>query len=93
MTKHPSWTTQGNIPRFPYIGGADIIAGWNSPECGSCWRLEYKGKVINVLAVDRASPGFNLALGAMNALTGGQAVKLGRIDVKATRANVRDCGL
>ena len=25
------WQNQGQVPRFPYIGGADAIAGWNSP--------------------------------------------------------------
>lgn len=25
------WTTQGQIPHFPYIGGSDQIPGWNSP--------------------------------------------------------------
>lgn len=25
------WATQGVIPKFPYIGGAELIAGWNSP--------------------------------------------------------------
>lgn len=26
------WQTQGSIPRFPYIGGYEGVAGWNSPQ-------------------------------------------------------------
>jgi hypothetical protein len=87
------WQTQGNVPKFPYIGGAQAIAGWNSPSCGTCWKLEYKGKSINVLAIDHAAAGFNLALDAMNALTNGQASQLGRIDAKATQVAASNCGL
>lgn len=30
LTTRYGWTTQGAIPKFPYIGGAELIAGWNS---------------------------------------------------------------
>lgn len=93
MTKHPNWKTQGNLPKFPYIGGVDAIAGWNSPSCGTCWKLEYKGKSVNILAIDHAASGFNIGLAAMNALTHGQAAKLGRVDVKATKISSKSCGL
>lgn len=29
------WQTQSAIPNFPYIGGADAIPGWNSPNVSS----------------------------------------------------------
>jgi hypothetical protein len=87
------WQNQGNVPKFPYIGGAQAIAGWNSPSCGTCWKLEYKGKSINVLAIDHAAAGFNIALDAMNALTNGQASQLGRVDAKATQVDKKNCGL
>ncbi|KAF7561293.1 hypothetical protein G7046_g2859 [Stylonectria norvegica] len=93
MTKHPSWTTQGDIPKFPYIGGAVAVAGWNSPSCGSCWKLSWKGKTINVLAIDHADAGFNIGLDALNKLTNGQAAALGRIDATATQIAVKNCGL
>ncbi|CAM1500818.1 Fc.00g099800.m01.CDS01 [Cosmosporella sp. VM-42] len=93
MTKHPTWKTQGQIPKFPYIGGAQVIGGWNSDQCGTCWKLTYKGKSINVLAIDHAAAGFNIALDAMNKLTNGQAVKLGRVDATATKVAVKNCGL
>ncbi|KAL7933327.1 cerato-platanin [Trichoderma chlorosporum] len=87
------WQTQGAIPRFPYIGGAAAIAGWNSASCGTCWQLQYSGHSIYVLAIDHSGSGFNIALDAMNALTGGQAVDLGRVDATATQVAVSNCGI
>ncbi|RYP44025.1 hypothetical protein DL768_009478 [Monosporascus sp. mg162] len=87
------WQTQGQIPRFPYIGAAAAVSGWNSPNCGTCWRLSYGGRSINVLAVDHAGAGFNIALDAMNALTGGQAVQLGRVEASATQVAASNCGI
>ncbi|KLU85238.1 SnodProt1 [Magnaporthiopsis poae ATCC 64411] len=111
------WQTQGQIPRFPYIGGAPAVGGWNSPgvsvfftslsfqdiakerlrlthikKCGTCWRLSWNGRSINVLAIDRAA-GFNIALDAMNALTNGQAVNLGRVEADAQQVDASQCGL
>jgi len=90
MTRY-GWTTQGQIPG--YIGGADAVAGWNSPNCGTCWQLTWNGRSIYVLAVDHAGSGFNIELDGMNALTNGQAVALGRIDAAATQVAVSNCGL
>lgn len=87
------WHTQGEIPKFPNIGGVQAVAGWNSPSCGTCWRLEYKGNKVNVLAVDHAAAGYNIGLAAMNTLTKGQAVALGRVDAKATQVNPSECGI
>ncbi|EGR44058.1 hypothetical protein MKX07_002328 [Trichoderma sp. CBMAI-0711] len=87
------WQTQGQIPKFPYIGGAAAVGGWNSAACGTCWKLSYSGHTIYVLAIDHAAAGFNIALDAMNALTGGQAVQLGRVDATATQVAVSNCGL
>ncbi|CAJ2504291.1 Uu.00g116850.m01.CDS01 [Anthostomella pinea] len=89
------WTTQGAIPKFPYIGAAEAVAGWNSAQCGTCWKLTYPttGISINVLAIDHAAAGFNIALDAMNALTNGQATQLGRVDMTAVQVDVSNCGL
>ncbi|POR37227.1 Protein SnodProt1 [Tolypocladium paradoxum] len=87
------WNKQGDIPTFPYIGGAEAVAGWSSPNCGTCWKLEYAGKSINVLAIDHAGAGFNIALDAMNALTNGQAQQLGRVDAQATQIDAVNCGM
>ncbi|KAK7750427.1 hypothetical protein SLS62_007616 [Diatrype stigma] len=87
------WQTQGQIPKFPYIGAAAAVDRWNSEACGTCWELSYNGKTINVLAIDKAGAGFNIALDAMNALTNGQAVQLGRIDATSTQVAASACGL
>ncbi|CDO71884.1 hypothetical protein BN946_scf184940.g31 [Trametes cinnabarina] len=50
-------------------------------------------EAVNVLAVDHAQSGFNVALGAMNALTGGQARHLGRINATAKQVDKSKCGL
>lgn len=87
------FSTFGSLPHFPNIGGAAAVGGWNSAQCGSCWQLTFKGKSINVLAVDHADAGFNIALGAMNTLTNGQAQQLGRIDATAKQVAASQCGL
>ena len=83
----------GSLPDFPNIGGAAAIAGWNSASCGTCWQLTYSGNSINVLAIDHAASGFNIALEAMNTLTDGQAEFLGRVDATATQVDASQCGL
>ncbi|EKM60109.1 uncharacterized protein PHACADRAFT_250998 [Phanerochaete carnosa HHB-10118-sp] len=83
----------GNLPGFPNIGGAAAIAGWDDANCGTCWQLTYNGVSINVLAIDHAQSGFNIALGAMNTLTDGNAVFLGRINAQAQQVDGSACGL
>ncbi|KAI0028208.1 SnodProt1 [Vararia minispora EC-137] len=85
--------TFGDIPTFPNIGAAQAIAGWNSPSCGTCWKLTYQGKSIFVTAIDHAGDGFNIAEKAMNTLTNGQAVALGKISATATQVDASNCGL
>ncbi|KAI0329946.1 Cerato-platanin [Cubamyces sp. BRFM 1775] len=87
------FTTFGSLPHFPNIGGAAAVAGWNSANCGTCWKLTYNGRSINVLAIDHTDSGFNIALEAMNTLTNNQAVFLGRVDAQATQVDVSQCGL
>ncbi|KAH6682766.1 Cerato-platanin [Halenospora varia] len=85
--------TQGDLPHFPSIGGASTIAGWNSDSCGTCYTLTYGANSINVLAIDHAAEGFNIAKGALDTLTGGQAEQLGRIDAGWTQVDKSVCGL
>ena len=87
------FSTFGSLPHFPNIGGAAAIAGWNSASCGTCWQLTYSGNSINVLAIDHAASGFNIALEAMNTLTNNQATFLGRIDATAKKVASSQCGL
>ena len=87
------FSTFSSLPHFPNIGGAAAIAGWNSAQCGTCWQLTYNGRSINVLAIDHAASGFNIALEAMNTLTGGQARSLGRINASVKQVSASTCGL
>ena len=87
------YTTFGSLKNFPNIGGAQYIAGWNSASCGTCYQLTYKGKSINVLAIDHADSGFNLSLEAMNKLTNNQAENLGVVQATVTPLAASACGL
>ncbi|KAH9934640.1 Cerato-platanin [Fomitopsis serialis] len=94
----PPYETFGSLPNFPFIGGAAVVTGWGSTECGSCWELSYTSpegveSTINVLAIDYAGAGFNIALEALNALTDGQAQFLGRVNATATSVDAAACGL
>jgi hypothetical protein len=81
------------LPPHPAVGGVFAVKGWNSPECGSCWKLTYKGKSIYVTAIDTISDGFDISLKAMNLLTNNQAQKLDSIDAQATQVAASFCGL
>lgn len=87
------WDVQGDIPSFPYIGGVPAVTEWDSPSCGTCWKLAYKGRSITILAIDRAPGGYNIAVEAMNNLTNGQAEQLGRVEAEATQVAVSECGI
>ena len=85
--------TFGNVPSFPFIGGAfDVV--WNSPNCGSCWKVTNPttGAFINITAIDTAGAGFNIAQEAFVQLNGGQ-VGLGFLEVVATKVSPSVCGL
>lgn len=91
------YKTFGDLPGFPYIGGAAAVTGWNSAKCGSCWELTFtkadgSKKSINVTAVDYTASGFNIALTAMNDLTGGHAVEYGVVDVTSKEVDSTGCG-
>ena len=46
-----------------------------------------------MLAIDHAEEGFNIAQAAMDTLTGGQAVQLGRVDADWVEVDKSVCGL
>ncbi|ESZ90931.1 plant expansin-like protein [Sclerotinia borealis F-4128] len=92
-TRFPAYKVQGDLPTFARIGGASTIAGWNSPNCGTCYSLSYQGVTINILAIDHADIGFNIAESAMNTLTKGRAVELGNVDAEWTLLTPEQCGL
>lgn len=86
------YATIGALPTYPRVGGAPPIAGWNSPNCGSCWRLTYNGRNLTVTAIDHAN-GWNLSLQAMNNITNGHAEEFGRVNGTYTRIANSACGL
>lgn len=87
------YSTIGALPRFPMVGAASPVTGWNSPNCGGCYSLTFGSTTINIIAIDRAVDGFVLSRGALDALTGGQAVALGRVNVTWAPAPKSACGL
>ncbi|KAH9842672.1 Cerato-platanin [Rhodofomes roseus] len=94
----PPYSTFGDLPDFPYIGGAAAIAGWGSDQCGTCWQLQYTTPTgtpytVNVLAIDHTDAGFNIGLTAFNALVGGDGTFVGRVDATATQVDKSVCGL
>ncbi|KAL1966151.1 hypothetical protein VTN77DRAFT_4703 [Rasamsonia byssochlamydoides] len=86
------YSTAGQLPKFPFIGGALTVAGWNSPNCGSCYSLTWENNTIFVTAIDAAPQGFNIAEAAMNQLTGGLASQLGRVTATYAPVDPSNCG-
>ncbi|KAF9062338.1 cerato-platanin-related secreted protein [Rhodocollybia butyracea] len=93
------YTDFQSLPTFPYIGAFGAVLGWNSAECGSCWKIAYTnaaGKTtrIHALAVDHAGEGLiNLSQEAMDKLTDGHAVEFGAVQVTATQVAKSACGI
>ncbi|KAH2771398.1 hypothetical protein KXV64_007913 [Aspergillus fumigatus] len=85
------WPTFGSVPGFARIGGAPTIPGWNSPNCGKCYKLQYEQNTIYVTAIDAAPGGFNIATSAMDQLTNGMAVELGRVQATYEEADPSHC--
>lgn len=87
------FTTQDSLPHFPLIGGASTVEAWNSASCGKCYSLTFEGRSINVIAIDHADVGFNVAQGALDQLTGGRAVEVGHVDAAWAEVPASNCGL
>jgi len=85
------YPTAGKVPGYPNVGGAFTVGGWNSASCGACYKLTWNSNSIFVTAIDHTASGFNLAQKAMDKLTNGQAVQLGRISATYEDAALSDC--
>ena len=85
------YPTLGSLKNFPYVGASPTVEGWNSTQCGACYKINYKGKGIYVTAVDRSTPGFVLSTAVLNELTGGLAVELGVITASYEPADPASC--
>ncbi|RPA92651.1 Cerato-platanin [Choiromyces venosus 120613-1] len=88
------YQTLGALPGFPHVGAIETIAGWNSPNCGKCYKVTYTatGASINIIGVDVATSGIVLSLAALNELTGGQGQQLGRVAATYAETAATDCG-
>ena len=89
------YTNLGSLPTYPYVGGVYSVTGWDSPACGSCYKIRYgpTDTTITVLAVDVAPNGFIINQYAMNVLTGGLAIELGSVEVDMIVVEPVDCGI
>ncbi|KAH7115101.1 heat-stable 19 kDa antigen precursor [Dendryphion nanum] len=85
------WQTQGQIPSYPYIGGYQGVAGWNSPQCGTCYGVTYNQKTIYVLAIDHTANGFNIGKQALDDLTNGNAEQFGRVEAQYVQVENSNC--
>lgn len=86
-SKYPTF---GSFPGFPFIGGAyDIV--WNSPNCGSCWRIinPVNNYTIYITAIDTAGSGFNIAKEAFDVLSNGAGGNT--LVVEAQKVSVNPC--
>ena len=84
--------TLGQIPSFPFIGGAfDVV--WNSPNCGGCWRVTNIANNISIhfTAVDTSSS-IDLSSVAFRALNNG-VIGNGVLNVTAGKISSSVCGL
>lgn len=87
---HLGFTTLGSLPSYPYVAGVANV-GWNSPYCGSCWGVSYKGKTIYVTAIDSSGVGFALSSKAIQQLTGPDGMRAGKVPVTYWAASPSDC--
>lgn len=87
------YKTFGDLPNFPYIGASNVVKGYNSASCGSCWELTTTTNTIYVIAIDRAGDGFNIAGMALEQLGGQEAIEAGKINAAAKRVAGSNCGL
>ncbi|KAF8467143.1 Cerato-platanin-domain-containing protein [Russula ochroleuca] len=84
--------TLGDIPSFPFIGGAfDVV--WNSPNCGGCWKVTNiaNNASIHFTAVDTSSS-IDLSEQAFKALNNG-VIGNGVLNVTAGKIPRSVCGL
>ena len=83
--------TFGDVPSFPFIGGAFDIE-LDSLNCGACWNITNPatGLSIQMTAIDSSGVGFNLAQAAFESLTNGDT-SVGVIEVVATKLSDTPC--
>ena len=83
-----NFTTLGDVPSFPRIGGAFTVSG-NTSACGACITIldEQTKRTIWVTVVDAATDGVVLSLEALNNATENNAQNLGSIQGLVTQGS------
>ncbi|TFK59479.1 hypothetical protein BDN72DRAFT_609042 [Pluteus cervinus] len=81
-----------------YIAASDLIPKFDSPFCFTCWDLFYtlqdgEQNAITVAAVDSTDSGFVVSPEALDALTHGQAERLGVAKGQASQVDRSRCRL
>jgi len=87
-----NYSTLGSLPAYPNIGGVYTVSS-DSAACGACYAVTYGEETVYILAVDVSQSGFTVSQAAMDTLTGGQAVALGRVDVSFVTVDPSACKL
>lgn len=84
------WSLQKDTVGFI---GVDKIGHFSIAKCLSCWTLAYDDKTISLFALDSADSGIVMSLNALQYLTDGRALELGRVDIHAIEVDTSNCGI
>lgn len=93
------YNTFGNLPSYPYIGGAPQVQGWNSPNCGTCWKLTYTdphggSSSVTFTAINTGDQGgYIMSFAGYDDLTNGNALTLDGVSVTADPLPESACGI
>jgi len=89
--KNKGMTMLDMIPTFPDVGSARAIAGWNSPNCGTCYKLSYTPSggsprriIITAISTAQGNQDFVISKSGLDYLTNWKADALGSVTVDAT---------
>ena len=78
-----NWGYKDLSPMFPYVT-AWQNAGWNNPNCGSCIKMNYKGKAIFITVVDQCGGAgqshFDISKEAYYQLFGDEGIRQGHMN-------------
>lgn len=81
---------------FPYVT-ASSFATWNSPNCGGCYQLNYKGKSIKITVIDQCqmidgySTHFDLSREAFEEISGNEGIHTGHFIATYSKISSGHC--
>lgn len=80
------WSQLDMVPTFPDVGAARAVEGWNSKNCGKCYKLSYTPKgqaqrwiIITAISTAQGNHDFVISRSGLDYLTYGKADALGYI--------------